>query len=362
MGESMSVNGNRGVIQEVFLLRLVACFTVVWIHSISVTYIQFPLSDRAVLAVQTFQIMFMYATPIFVCISELLLAHAYKDQMPKSFWLKRVKYILAPFFAMAFLYAFFQHPTDSLSLWSRFLDMVLLGKWHGYFIMIIFQFYLLHQLFIRWVKNRWMVPILLVSFIINFLYLWKPPTVLPFGITYYVPFVGWIFYFTVSYYVGRNLEAFRRGVKRYQYLIFAGVALSLCTVLYLKGSGELFSTSSKRPDVMIYTVLMFCFLFWIGMKVRRMPRWILWISRFSFGIYLFHPLVHHRMMKPWLPIDLPMPLYAVILFTAGILLPVALTWLISQIPLGSYLVGKLDKEKTKAAAAPQPSKQEWSGA
>ncbi|WP_170105042.1 acyltransferase family protein [Desmospora activa] len=358
----MSVNGNKGVIQEIYLLRMVACLSVVWIHAISITYGQYPLSDRGVLAVQTFQIIFMYATPLFVCISELLLAHAYPDQAPKSFWIKRVKYLLIPFFTMAFVYALIQHPTDPLSLWNRFSDMVLLGKWHGYFIIIIFQFYLLHLFFIRWVKNRWMVPILLVSFFINVLYLENPPTSMPFGMASYIPFPGWIFYFTASYYIGRNLAAFRRGVERYQAWIFAGVILAMGIVVYLKGSGMIFSTSSKRPDVMIYTCLVFCLLFWIGMKLRQIPHWIVWISQFSFGIYLLHPLVQHRMIKPWLPLDLPMSLYAVILFTAGILLPIALTWLLNQMPLGSYLVGKLQKGKPTVDSTSHSSERGWSSA
>ncbi|MDR6226209.1 acyltransferase family protein [Desmospora profundinema] len=348
----MSLNQKGGVIQEVFFLRFIACLSVVWIHAISVTYGQYPLSDQGVLAVQTFQMAFMYATPLFVCISELLLAHAYPNQTPRSYWEKRVKYILLPFFSMAFVYALIQHPTDASALWSRYVDMVLLGKWHGYFIMIIFQFYLLHALFIRWVKNRWMVPVLTVSFAVNFLYLSLPAVPLPFGIAHYIPFVAWIFYFTVSYYIGRNLSAFRRGVERYRILIFAGVVLSLGALLYLKGFGIVFSTSSKRPDVMIYTVFILCFLFWIGMKMKEIPRWMLEVGRFSFGIYLLHPLVQHRMIKTWLPLDLPIFVYAVILFMAGVLIPIALTWLMNQLPLGAFVVGKLGKGKRKRADRP----------
>lgn len=86
--------------------------------------------------------------------------------------------------------------------------------WHGYFILIILQFVLIHAVFVKFLKNVPAWIMLVITFIINAKYLhtanfhfeMMPPIMHDWYSLVRVPFLGWIFYFTVAYYVGKYLK------------------------------------------------------------------------------------------------------------------------------------------------------------
>jgi len=103
--------------------------------------------------------------------------------------------------------------------------------------------------------------------------------------------------------------------------------------------------NSRRPEVLFYTIIIVFFLFAITLDREENPVLLL-ISRYSFGIYLSHPLFyiifHSYYMKvsPWtyFGINLAVQLGGSIL----------LTYLIKQISWGHYLIGKVQKSNNSS--------------
>ena len=62
---------------------MIACLSVVFIHAITRTKVAYELPDSTVTFYETIQMMIMYATPMFVLISEVILSHVYKESLPK---------------------------------------------------------------------------------------------------------------------------------------------------------------------------------------------------------------------------------------------------------------------------------------
>lgn len=207
----------RKTIDEVFLLRSMACLGIVFLHSFARSFLE---TNEIV---NSMNLLFTFATPTFVFISIFILARSYPDQLPINFWGKRVKYVLFPYLLFGTFYAGSKGLEVALSsdisfvrafgsfLWRH----ILLGDYHGYFILIILQFYVLYYFFHSHLK-KWSPKVVLpVAFLITSAYLgffnFVPPVQTPVGEyiwakLYWIPFLGWLFYFTLAYYCGRYLS------------------------------------------------------------------------------------------------------------------------------------------------------------
>jgi membrane-bound acyltransferase YfiQ involved in biofilm formation len=290
------------VIDELFLLRAVACLSIVLLHSIHRIYGDEDATIRLITLLMTF------GTPTFVFISEFILSYSYPRSIPTNFWGKRLAYILVPYVLFGVFYAGMKAMEAKLStaaapFMETFLELslrhVFIGDYHGYFILIIFQFYLLHQLFQKYIRRYSAKLVLSLSLIINLAYLgffnFTEPLNIPYASyiwskLYWLPCLGWLFYFTLAYYCGRNYEAFKEGIRRNGKWIMAVTLVTAVVPLYLMQQGILKDVSSKRVDMLFFTVAMSFFLFYIALKLKGIPRWIIGVSQYGFGIYLFHPL------------------------------------------------------------------------
>ncbi len=111
--------------------------------------------------------------------------------------------------------------------------------------------------------------------------------------------------------------------------------------------------SSKKIDMVFFTTRMILFIYFVSTKVRTVPKIIIRISQYSFGIYLFHPF-----FMALISIMLTGPLKGgthfigefVVYFVGSISLSMIATYVINQIPYGYFFIGKIgmgitDKEK-----------------
>lgn len=94
----------------------------------------------------------MFSTPAFIFISEFLLARSYPDGVPDGFLKKRGKVIFVPFLFIAAIDALLMTSAMGgevtfLAFVQKYLANVFLGNFIGYFILVIFQFYMLHMMF-----------------------------------------------------------------------------------------------------------------------------------------------------------------------------------------------------------------------
>ncbi|QAS53434.1 acyltransferase family protein [Halobacillus litoralis] len=357
----------RTMIDEIFFIRFIACLTVVFIHSITVTQHHYTLPDFTVESFYMFKMTLMFATPVFVMISEFLLSYSYEDRLPKSFWKKRIMYILIPYIIVAFIYSAYPLIIDARFNWGVFFDTfiakTLLGKWHGYFVLIIFQFYALHFLLKR-VFDRFHPALMIgLSLAINLFYLamfnfqWfqQIPWIAVMLDYYKLPFLGWIFYFTIAYYAGKNIDTFLNLLKKYKYVIIGGVLLTGLVPLLMRYNKIYSIVSSKRFDIVLYTLCIFCLLYLIAQKIKKNPAFVMWISSSSYSIYLLHPLFQYN-VKDLLqnaPFYTNLGVHILLLFGIGTGGPLLVSYLLNKVPFGAFIVGKF---KVPKSISPEPDK------
>jgi membrane-bound acyltransferase YfiQ involved in biofilm formation len=358
------------VIDELFLLRAIACLSIVLLHSIHRIYGDETMIIRMITLLMTF------GTPTFVFISEFILSHSYPHSIPRHFWGKRISYILVPYVLFGIFYAGMKAVEASMTtgapLVQTFMELsllhVLIGDYHGYFILIIFQFYLLHRWFQVYIQRYSAKLVLGVSLVINLAYLgffnFTDPMNIPYSSyiwskLYWVPCLGWLFYFTLAYYCGRHYEVFKDHIRRNGQWIMAFLLVTAVIPLYLMQQGILKDISSKRVDMLFFTVAMSLFLFYIAIRLKEVPRWILTISRYSFGIYLFHPLFLAVMVL----ITRRVPLLneniigVIVMLVGSTLASIVTLHVLNKWSWGPYFAGKVGMGKRELESKPIPTKE-----
>jgi len=356
----------KGFVNEIFFIRFVACMCVVLIHSITMTRSNLDVSATTTSVTYLINMSMMFATPVFVMISEFLLSYSYPDRLPKSFWKKRILYILVPYLVLAAVYSMYALGIDGLT-WSAFSELffkkTLLGAWHGYFVLIIFQFYALHFLLKKSFDRFPPLLVIGLALIMNLMYLgffnFKGTiSGLEFMWEYYqLPFLGWFFYFTVAYYAGKHLDEFLFYLKKYRFWVIGGAVFAGIIPIYLRISGVLTAVSSKRFDIIFYTFLVFCVLYLIAMKLNKVPKPVLWISSCSYSIYLLHPLFQYNAVGWFESIQLPSNLVVYILafFALGVAGPIVMSYLFNLVPFGSLVTGRINMPKLSSSSSQKPA-------
>ncbi len=344
------------MIREVFFLRAIACLSIVLGHSISSSLNWYPFLDtESGLTLSVWKIvteLLLFGTPMFVFISALVLSHAYPQGTPEGFLVKRTKYILVPYVIMGVFYAALACAIEGSfgPLLVKIWENIVLGQFHGYFILIIFQFYLLHIGFHRVVKAIPFRRLLPYSLLVNAGYLlivallWKKVP-LPVSV-WWLPFFAWIFYYVLACHVGQNLDWYRRKLSPYRLYLLIGSAAGAAAVLLSAQTG-MFPFGSKRVDVLVYTVLLCFFIFALASKAKFVPRWLETVSSYSFGIYWLHVFfiaVLHKAFKV-MPMGFRehwnLSFYILYLSAAALLLSMVSTYLLTRHPAGEFIVGKL---------------------
>jgi len=345
-----------GMIKEIFVLRSIGCLSIVFLHSIHIALSTVPIREMGELAAIIFdsvQMILYYGTPMFIFISEFLISYSYRNRvLPEHFLRKRIRYILIPYFVMAVFYSI-PFIMNGVEAWSiKLLMNVFVGDYHGYFILIIFQFYLFHFYFHRYLKARSPRAVLSVTFLINAGYLMlfnftSPPEMIPFSTYiwerfYWIPLFGWIFYFSLGYYSGLYYESFIRTLVKYRYIIIIGPLLTSILMLYLYHSGVLQVHSSKRTDILLHTTMFSMFLFYVTTKIKTPPQVLVFISQYSFGIYLLH--YFYIFLADFLfgryPLDIGV-MYIISLFSFSMISSIITIFIVNKWKYGYLIIGKI---------------------
>ncbi len=342
---------NRRVLNEIFLLRSLACLSIVLLHSMTRIY------ENEEGIISLLKLFLSFGTPAFILISELVLAHAYPLQSPRGFLAKRVKFILVPFACFTVIYALQATFTGAGSgtmaeLGTTVLSNLFLGTFPGYFVLIIFQFYVLHLLFQRQVFPKLRPAVVLAGTgVIQLAYLtvfnFMPAPETAWGALvwdrYIMLFPGWLFYFAFAYYCGRNYEAFIARLRRYQALVFSGTAASILLLFVSHEAGWIAHVSSKRVDMIPFTICLVLTLVLLSSYLKRIPKFFIAVSRYSFGIYLLHTLVYAVLMLGISRADFLMnsPIGTGVLLVIGLALTMLAVRIGIMLPYGEYIFGRI---------------------
>src|SRR5699024_6132607 len=234
----------RKYLNEIVFLRSIACLCIAVVHSLhrAHTDTTFSINYYDTL-VNSIYVLLTFGTPTFIFISMLLISYSYPNGLPKGFLWRRFQLILLPFIFMAFFYSADMNIFNQLlagnmtevfssATWSTILSNVignLMGGYHGYFILVIFQFYILAYFLYKFLARSNPLRIILFSLIINVIYLavfnfTEPPSdseaMLYFWRKgHWIPFVGWIFYFSLAFYCGLYYKQFLNILKNHSNLV-----------------------------------------------------------------------------------------------------------------------------------------------
>lgn len=341
-------------INEIFTIRAIACLSIVLLHSLNYAIDGYreSLSSIEFFSASGFGMLLYFGTPTFILISEILIANSYKHHIPKGFLTKRFKYIFVPYIVMAIFYAVVDIYLNELNFnfYTFTIESaknIFLGDWHGYFILIIFQFYILHALLYNKLKIWSPSKVLIISFIINFIYLAFFRLTDPMNFIFadyiwerfhWMPIFGWLFYFFIAYYIGTNYNKFITYIMKKKYFLVVILAVSVAVMMCLTLTG-VFTRTSKRPDMIFYTLSLVALLFLIASITKRIPKLLSMISRYSFGIYLVHIVFLTVLFQPHNMI--PFPIYVVLTFIGSLAGSIFIIYTFNKINIGKFIVGKI---------------------
>ncbi len=342
------------LINEVFWLRCIACLAVTLGHAIGngfYFYLEPSIYHAGLYALHTAA---LFGVPVFVFISELLLANKYTEKVPTRFMKRRVKILLFPYLVMSIVYAL-----NSIESWtlqgviSRLAMSIFLGDSAVYFILIIFQFYFLHLLLRKYLDRLSAKLVISIALIINFLYLAffnfveAPDSAVGHFIWtkgYWMPFAGWIFYFVLGFYCGRNYRYVLNTLKKKLVLMIPILAL---VIMLIMNTTFLLDNDSKRVDMLLYASSVIFFIIYISSHIKRVPKLVMFISNYSFSIFLLNLFYYHllRLVEP--PAFLNIVSYTLMVFLMTMVLCVGTAYLLNQFMFGKYFVGRIMTYGTK---------------
>ncbi len=237
---------------------------------------------------------------------------------------------------------------------SQIVYQLLTGSaiYHLYFVVLIFEFYFLSPLIMR-LCQRWPMTTLGAAVLGNVAVV----TVLAYFpaavseqwtacLASYLNPALWFLFFTAGMVAGLNVAGLRRVLSGISpalalwIVVAAGLiaASEQCAIYASRGWPVVFF----RPGNLLYSFAAIGFLWrvsgWLSVRVQRC---IVALGRYSFGIYLVHPVILalvYRLMTQSLYNRLIGILLAFVLVAA---MSFEITWLISRLPLGWAVVGKL---------------------
>jgi membrane-bound acyltransferase YfiQ involved in biofilm formation len=349
---------------EFHLLRGVACIGVVSIHVLT-TVLMHP-HGASFWLVQSFsaaQMLLMFSTPAFIFLSAAIVGYFY-DRAPAGFLRKRVRFVLLPFIVVGMVLALFEaslafrHHGDAGRLAIEWLNgslRNLAGAAHTWFILPIFQFYVLYALFEDQLRRASPHVVIVSALLVNIAYVgffdatstatfsYAELGGTPRDYRYSFFFPAWTAYFAVGYYTGRHYDTFMNWLRSHSRILGTCVIATAIFLLWMHFAGIISDVSSRRVDMPLYAIPMMGLILIAGARLQRIPPLFVLVSQLSFGIYLLHPFVLEvlrRLLFSRLP-PLPMPVSAAILFAGTLVISLVVTTALGRIPLGSLLVGNI---------------------
>lgn len=365
---------DRRKISEVFILRAIACLSVVAIHSIILSYHASP-DVYLISMMNDVKVLFSFGTPTFVFISILLVSHSYPNGLPKNFLTIRAKFLLLPYLSMAVFYAIFFHILDSSNYVVDFYSTKLIfhysliniiGGYHGYFILIIFQLFLLYYFLNSYLSKKSPLPTIIIALFINLAYLavfnFLPSPSDNIAIDYFwskwnrIPFIGWVFYFTLAYYCGRNYSRFLYLLYKNEKIIIAStIPIGIVTIILV--DLNIIPSSSKSVMMVFFTTSMIGAIYSICKRIKKVPYLVMKISQYSFPIYLLHMFLLFILNKAIEVTDIELGAFRfIILFLGSIMGSIFIAYIFNKFTFGKYIVGRVNDIGIKPKEKPIPIK------
>lgn len=245
-----------------------------------------------------------FCVPVFFMISGLFMFYRYYENEPfpiKSFFKKRMTYIIAPYLIWSVIYLFYGrmvHPETAPRPGAQSIEAIFTGGayYHLYFLIVMVQFYVLLPVLIWAFRKFGGLTVIAFSLFINVIAetmtWWEVVEKWPWlesyteNAMYYFPV--WLFYFCLGCWIGQRVDRIYEFIKK--------VPLSATVILYLTSALAMLIESFARKQtgffnysVIVYSVFSLILLYHVFSKWKF--SWLYTLGRYSFGLYLIHPML-----------------------------------------------------------------------
>lgn len=336
---------------EITYARAIFCLIIVGVHILSRYLNDVELQDHNRMIVVTFQILILFGTPCFIILSESLISMVYKDKLSKNFLVKRFKYIMIPYFSIGTFYVYSKYKLGSNeeSFWHLFKENLLIGDWDGWFVMAIFQFYILHLIFHKILSKANPIIMIVISFVISLTHsylMYDNDAYSNWWNDFYPLFhrtniLYWLFYFVFGYYLGKYYnEVLSFMEKKLKWLVVSLVILAL-SIIYSIYQNDVTFVQSNRYDILIYSALVFIFILVISKKLANFNiSFLFFIGEISFFIYLTHKIMLYYMAKYTFHFIDQFFMYNITTYIFALSLSVGLAVVLSFLPFSRFIIGR----------------------
>jgi len=309
-------------IEELDLLRALAAIAVIVIHvtaSPLVLGVKGSLYHYVISLANQFA---RFSIPAFIFVTGLVLFHNYRDFKTtdwSAYFRKRVVFVLLPYFFWSAFYFFlklhFSHQPLGLKTALQFVHLLLVGDayYHLYFVVLIFQFYLLFPLLLpvwqRLGSRIGLITVLLFALYSGYIYLtfynikpWHSAFIQFLYQNQPKLFLTWAGFFILGAYCSFRLDSVRDFLSRRAGLLMIGSMALLAAMVYdlyshIAGAkmDVGYAATSLRPVGLAFTVVtIFAVLAAAGKYTvgkQGLSGVVSSLANHSYGIYLIHPLV-----------------------------------------------------------------------
>lgn len=334
-------------IEEIYWLRAYGCVAVFLFHLLD--HVNQRVDN---LTTDLMRLPLVLGTPIFLFISVFVFAMRYDKAVPPGFLAQRVKYVMLPYLVYGFIYSTAEWVNlyvtgEPVGFVANAVEYFIFAGWHGYFLIIAMQFYVAYWLFTRWRLWRFNpVPWLWLSCLVSMAY-WGAAYWLEVELPGYLLWIaplGWIYLFflalaLVRYYPFESETQVPEPPAWMHYLshpAWLGLWVSLLIMASIAGWLQF---SSKE----VWVIPLFVLFTLVAMRYLKncpAPGWVRYINRYSFGIYLAHPMFFAITDVFVKPLNLPVAIYVVLLIAVGASGSIVLNRVANTTTLGAMLFGK----------------------
>lgn len=367
----------RKEIKELYYIRAIAAMGILIIHGSAGFVTRSVAGSNAMFLGIFVNQFFRFGSPIFMMVSGLVIFYNYRSIEEfdiKRFYKKKIKFILVPYILWSIIYFTYTSYTNSIPLTgARIMELgrgILFGETfsHLYFIFLIFQFYIILPLLIKYLaKPMEEKPFRVFSFFFVF-----QATILIYGYYfknlaatglvrffnkyYWKTVFGWSFYFIAGGILGMHYDSIVNFIEKHIKPIFLVYIITSIGYLghvyysiWIQGGRDGYGKfGSIRPHTMVYALFTMAILIWITRRLVGKCNWLKNFGSYSFGIYFAHPLILVELNKKlmgWFPNHIGFSRVSSLILVCGLglVLTFALVLLIGMFKNRWVLIGRVPR-------------------
>ena len=348
---------------QINILRAFAIIAVVIIHVTSY-FSEIHTFSGLPTIIASIDIFSQFAVPMFILISGLVLSLRYDGEYSiKTFYKKRINRILIPYLIWSIIYILLNFIGNKNISASGLIFQLFTGTafYHLWFFFLIFQLYLLFPFYRKFLRGKSFIVIIIIFLLQIAFNHFKIGLIQNQHLSLIVKrlFLSHIFYFSLGIWIADNLQKVEKLLSRSNY--YANLILFLVTTWasyifsynWLATNNHFYEPINilmivEKLTLPLIYVLIFAMLYTLSSKIRspkiRDP--LESLSKYSFGIYLFHALILSGIIQVLKKINItPQNIsFYLITFITTIALSYIFCYLAERTKLSKYLLS-IDPKK-----------------